>query len=505
MVVVLALLYGAALWRPVAPGIWHDDGAYLLLAESLAEGEGLRYGGVSGRPPGAKFPPAYPFVLSTVWRVAPEATARGAAAGVANVVILSLAAGLMWVLARGALGLGPGLAALTLLPWVSADLWRLGMIALSEPLFIGLTLGVLLAAAPVLEDRGGIGRALVAGLLLGLLGLTRTVGVLLLPALLVSVLRGRRWRVAAALAGPSVLFWSVWTVWSSRAAATLPETYRELMGPYGRWSAGQILGNPDGALARAWTETPALTRIASSLLFPGVSALSDPLLFLLGVVGLAAAVYGLRALGPVGVAMLLFVLLYGGVLWMWPHIERRLVTPILPVLVLGLPGIVVGMRELGPRAARVGARVVLVWATLFAIGGVWEVAEERHLDAYAIRETMLARAVAAVDGAVPETAVVGAPELWGGLRLFTGREVAPSARFLPLAETPWGTPDEQFRLWAEAGIDHLVLEQGGRVHTEALDVLDAACPYSVQLLASWQGGLLVRLDWDEDCRERLAG
>ena len=56
-ITALALgLLGALVWEAVPPpGVWHDDGAYLLLGESLAEGDGLHYSRVSGSPPGAKF------------------------------------------------------------------------------------------------------------------------------------------------------------------------------------------------------------------------------------------------------------------------------------------------------------------------------------------------------------------------------------------------------------------------------------------------------------------
>lgn len=54
-ITALALgLLGALVWEAVPPpGVWHDDGAYLLLGESLAEGDGLHYSRVSGSPPGA--------------------------------------------------------------------------------------------------------------------------------------------------------------------------------------------------------------------------------------------------------------------------------------------------------------------------------------------------------------------------------------------------------------------------------------------------------------------
>lgn len=63
---LLALTLGVWAWEPVPAGVWHDDGAYLLLAKSLAEGDGLRYAGVPETPPGAKFPPLYPVTLGHI-------------------------------------------------------------------------------------------------------------------------------------------------------------------------------------------------------------------------------------------------------------------------------------------------------------------------------------------------------------------------------------------------------------------------------------------------------
>ena len=48
-------LLGFLIWEAVPAGVWHDDGAYLLLGRSLADGEGLRYAQVAAprwaRPP----------------------------------------------------------------------------------------------------------------------------------------------------------------------------------------------------------------------------------------------------------------------------------------------------------------------------------------------------------------------------------------------------------------------------------------------------------------------
>ena len=146
----------------------------------------------------------------------------------------------------------------------------------------------------------------------------------------------------------------------------------------------------------------------------------------------------------------------------------------------------------------------MVWIIALASASAMGLAGERHVEPLRVRELMLARAVQAVGERVPPNGVVGAPELWAGLALHTGRRVAPSARFRLVGDGPiWGTPPEQFAVWSAAGIEYVVLENAGLVHQEAMDELDARCPGTVQLQASWGGGMLVRLDWDDACRDAV--
>jgi hypothetical protein len=123
---------------------------------------------------------------------------------------------------------------------------------------------------------------------------------------------------------------------------------------------------------------------------------------------------------------------------------------------------------------------------------------------YRIRSEALVAAARAVSATTPPEAVVGAPELWSGLHLLTGRLVVPSARFRTLGPGPsWGSPEEQYELWHTAGVTHLLVEHGGRVHGEALDRVDATCPGAVQVLDMKPRQILVRLAWDDSCRARL--
>jgi hypothetical protein len=500
LVSLLALLIGMWVWEPVPAGVWNDDGAYLLLAESLAQGNGLRYSGVPETPPGAKFPPLYPLSLSLAWRLAPDAVAEGAGGGLLNVLFLSFAAGAMWLFVRRELGLGPAAAGVSLLPWLSPDLWRMAMVSLSEPLFV-LLLIVALWGLIRASRKGTVGAFVLAGVLLGLLALTRTIGVVVVGAGVVTLAWERRWRDVGLVAFVVSLFLVPWSIWSGRAAVEIAAPLQELMGPYGRWLATQTLTDPAASVARAIGATPILARIGFSLFVPGSVSVFT---WIIGPVLAAAALVGLVGLGKHARSVVLSVFMYVAVIWIWPHTERRLVAPLLPLLVLGIAGVLrLADERLGSRMRRLTSVAVFGWAAIFAVMGISGLVREIHLASYRVRADMLAPAVAAIRRVVPDGAVVGAPEFWGAIHLHTRHPVAPSARFHPLGGESFGTPQEQFALWTSTGTEYVLLEQGGAVHRRALDELDAQCPGAVQLVASWSGGLLVRLAWDEGCRDRL--
>jgi hypothetical protein len=501
---------GLLVWAAVSPGVWNDDGAYLLLGKSLAEGEGLRYSQVPGSLPGAKFPPLYPLFLALLWRVAPEAVGQGQLAAQFNVLFLASSGGMFVAYLRSLDFSWRSSVATAVLFWLLPDLWRLALVPLSEPLFL-VTLVAGLWTGSRLETQPTWGR--LAGFLAAftLAYHTRSMGLAIGIAVpLALLMRGRPvWALRSAVGAGLII--APWMIWSGRAAAAIPAPLRDTLGPYAGWLSGQV-GGEGGYIGVMVTRGFALAGRIVGLFFPGVQGWR---VLLAGLVIGGVLILGVRRLSAQTRTPILTAALLAGMLWLWPYQEIRLTMPLIPVL--GMV-VVAGFKPESERLTR-GIRVDgalmdpvrflvgtmgLVWIIALASASAMGLAGERHVEPLRVRELMLARAVQAVGERVPPNGVVGAPELWAGLALHTGRRVAPSARFRLVGDGPiWGTPPEQFAVWSAAGIEYVVLENAGLVHQEAMDELDARCPGTVQLQASWGGGMLVRLDWDDACRDAV--
>ena len=127
---------GFLVWAAVSPGVWHDDGAYLLLGKSLADGEGLRYSQVPGSLPGAKFPPLYPLFLALLWKVSPEAVGQGQLASLFNLLFVASSGGMFVAYLRSLDFSWRSSVVSAVLFWLLPGLWRLALVPLSEPLFL---------------------------------------------------------------------------------------------------------------------------------------------------------------------------------------------------------------------------------------------------------------------------------------------------------------------------------------------------------------------------------
>ena len=504
---LVLLAVGFSIWEPFPPGIWHDDGVYVLLGRSLAEGEGLRYVGVSGAPFAPKFPPLFPLFLGLIWLLSPTFPENVPLLGAFNLVVVALASGVFATYLRRVLKLSALLSlSATALIWSSAHLWRVALVPLSEPLFL-LFLLLALWAGGKMEEKRGIGPVVLFLLAGGCALYARTLGVAVLVAGVGTLLLGGRKRAASWTLFGTLALSLPWLLWSRWAARSIPEPLLDTLGPYGGWLTGQILGYPSDFAHFVLVNVGQLLGQTVALLVPGTSI---PLL-LLGVVMVPVLLLGLWELFKRSRVLPLTLLLSLGILLLWPFRDLRLLVPFQPLLMLG---VVMGFRRLVntkslPAGVRVPAAVVaLGWVVLFASVSIFRLGSGWSAEPYRIRSAALMDAVRAVAQKTPPDAVVGAPELWPGIHLFTGRTVVPSARFQPFSggNPVEGTPEQQYEIWIESGVTHILVEQGGRIHGAALDRVDALCPPgTVQLLDSLPGQFLVALAWDSACQERVLG
>jgi len=77
-------------------GSFNDDGVYVVLGKSLAEGAGYRSLLLPGAAVHAKYPPGLPPVLALFWRLGGTLDNVVVLAQFANIVVVGAAAALSW-------------------------------------------------------------------------------------------------------------------------------------------------------------------------------------------------------------------------------------------------------------------------------------------------------------------------------------------------------------------------------------------------------------------------
>jgi hypothetical protein len=506
LILGLALLgVGLAFWHPIPAGVWHDDGVYVLTGRALARGGGLRYVGVPGSPPAVKFPPGYPAFLAGLWLVLGTLGRVTLAAELLNLVMVAAAGAITAWAVRKHAGFTPAMAfGAAAVGFVSADVWRPAIVPLSEPLFMFIAAGAL--AAWGYASRPGDRRGLVTlSLILVAAVLTRSAGIAVVLGCGVGLAFSRSVRSAFAATLPALSTAVAWGAWAGSRAKEIPEGARDVLGPYGSWLASQVFGAPRAFLAGLPSETWAVGKQISYFLLPGLGG------WKLGVAVAPLAVialWGLVRLFRVFPPMAWSVGAYIAMLMVWPFVNRRLVTPLYPWAVVALAAGLVEVVRRSPQRARQGVLIVaLVWVGAYATVTADRAARGWVVAGYHVRSERLATAISALERTTPAGSVVGAPEFWPAVILHGEWQSIPSARFKPRSEdeaTPlWGTPEQQLQLWWDYRVDHVLLEQNGRIHGDALNLLENTCPGTVFVLAKMSAEMLVQLKWDEACATKL--
>ncbi len=81
-------------------GFYHDDSIYWVSARSLAMGDGYRIQSLPGQPYQTKYPPLYPALLATIWKLDPRFPANLPLATLFAWLLLPLFLAALWVLLR---------------------------------------------------------------------------------------------------------------------------------------------------------------------------------------------------------------------------------------------------------------------------------------------------------------------------------------------------------------------------------------------------------------------
>jgi hypothetical protein len=221
--------------QPFPVGVFQDDGIYAVLAKSLATGQGYRFLHMPDAPNATHYPPLYPLFLAGLWKLSPSFPANVTLFKFANAALVGLAAVLGWRFARRRLGMGLWTATLSVGAFTACTpIVLLGVMVLSEPMFLAALFPVLMACERAAET-GGKRDALLAGAAGGALALVRTLGVVAIPATAVVLAWRRRWlaSVLACLAGAVVLL--PWQLWVAAHAAEVPHVFAGKYGSYSGW------------------------------------------------------------------------------------------------------------------------------------------------------------------------------------------------------------------------------------------------------------------------------
>jgi hypothetical protein len=361
-VVAVVLVVGVWAIQPYPAGIFHDDGVYLILAKSLATGEGYRYLHIPGAPLATHYPPLYPLLLAGLWRIWPRFPENVPVFLFANTIFLALAAWGVYAHARRRLAWPVWLAAAgAIAGCLSLPLLTLTSAVMSEVLFVALLLPLLLSAERLVEDEPTPRSAFALGVAAGALALVRTHALAAVAAVMIVLLVRRRraaalWCLAGALAALIP-----WQLWITLHDAAIPAALQGSYGSYFGWFADGITsGGPSFVWSTVRTNLGQVMALLADRLAPwtpGWPRIAGVVL-VLGVMS-AGAIRARRA-APVTLA---FLAMYGAVTLVWPYSPWRFLWALWPFVALlaieGLRGGLVARRWSLPQLSAAAAALIL--------------------------------------------------------------------------------------------------------------------------------------------------
>jgi hypothetical protein len=432
LVTFIAVVLAIGPW-PV--GIFQDDGIYVILAKSLATGEGYRYLNLPGAPNATHFPPGYPALLALLWKISPAFPGNVALFKFANAALLGIAAAAACRFAIARLALGRVVALVTVLLFtVCAHVLVLGVTVMSEPLFLVLLFASLLCAERAV-DEPSLRNVLAATIVAALLTYVRTLGVLVIPAVVLVLLARRRWRAAFTATAVAALVMLPWQLWVRAHANEVPGVFSGKYGDYAGWLVEAM--RTDGARFVAATVRQNLRSLASlgvdysstGGLHPAIQHTALGVMVLL----LVAGSIRLAVRAPVAAS---FLMSYLGVVLIWPFYPARFLAAIWPLMGMAfvLGGLWLATARPASWSPRIPRAVRALPAALLLIGYLtfnWAPEAEKEWDEFQRGPT--ARATPTVEWVAKHTSpnAVIATDDDALIHLYTGRRTFPIGRFTP--------------------------------------------------------------------------
>lgn len=335
VVAATALLVGLLVMTPWMVGAFYDDGTYLVLAKSLASGDGYRYLNLPGAPQATHFPPGYPAFLALVLRISPDFPTGIALAKLANAALLPLmAVGAYWF-CRRVVGWSPWPAAVvSVVGATSPAVLSMNAALMSETLFLAVLFPTLVLSERLVRRGQRIWDAVLVGTMIGALQLIRSVGLPVLGGVVLLLALRRRWQDLALVLVTAGAVVAPWVGWLAVHGGGLSPGLVANYGSYGDWisqSAGDATWRFLVRVVRHNLLPHAM--FLGDRFMPVGSALASKLAFGSFVVAVAASVVKLRRVAPV---TLLFLAGYVAMILLWPFAPDRfyyLLEPLLAILI----------------------------------------------------------------------------------------------------------------------------------------------------------------------------
>jgi len=411
---------------PYMVGVLHDDGVYLLLARSIASGEGFHYSHLIGAPAATHYPPLYPLLLAAALRVAPTFPENLSFLLGLNALLVGAAAWGWWQFATTRLEWARVPAAVSaLVALVASPVLMLAGALISEPLFIALLFPALLLSERAADSADRV-RVVATGALIGALMLVRTHALALLLAYTVVLLVRKRWRDALLTFGAALVVQLPWLLWSRWASPRVPVPLEGAYGSYLGWffhgiregGVGFVLATARVNIGESWLLLQ--DRVAAGLPTPIHHATLAVV-----IVMLVAGAWSFTRRAPVTIV---FAALYLGIVLVWPYSPWRFVWAVWPLVALvSMEGVHAAWIRAG--RWRVAVAIVAVLPALAFLRVELHAYATRSWRAPARQATMqIAPVLAWVQAHTTEQDVV-LSEGEQMIALYTGRKAAPPIDF----------------------------------------------------------------------------